>query len=88
MSTKRNLDEVIDAMLGHIPESEVAFRKDLEKVKHDAGYHPPEMAYVDWGKAGYVLSRHLGDDMEAVRSVPWKLATAVEFNPDFAGVPQ
>lgn len=56
----RDIHDTIAAMLAVIPGSDFELIRDIERVRKDAGYCPPEMMYRQWGFLGDVLAKHFG----------------------------
>lgn len=60
---KRNLTDVIDSMLEHIPNSEHRFRAVLADLQSSAEYAPPEGMSIWWSRTGEVLGNPLLTDI-------------------------
>lgn len=58
----RNIDEVLDAMLAAVPTEAAALRADLERLKRDVRYIPPEAHRVAWKRGAELLYQTFGDE--------------------------
>jgi len=58
----RNIGQVIQQMIGKIPEhvgeSNSEFKRDLQHVLTSASYHPPEQAQEDWWALTNTVNHH------------------------------
>ena len=57
----RDLVEVIDQLLVHIPTDQEDLIKDLEYQKDSALYTAPEAMRFRWGKVAEILYEHMGE---------------------------
>jgi hypothetical protein len=55
----RDFFEVIDVIIGYVPE-ENGLKNTLIKLKEDAFYTPPERMGDNWALLGVILEKHLG----------------------------
>lgn len=56
----RDLTEVIDAMLAHVPERSVNFRRVLEEAKTTDEYlSPPELEHEHWTHTAKTLASYI-----------------------------
>jgi hypothetical protein len=56
----RRIDEVITALLGAIPETEVDFREELQRLSRKANYTAPEVMHGRWLEGAVLLDRYIG----------------------------
>lgn len=73
----RNIHTVVDNMLTHVPETEVEFRKALDKVKYDASFRAPEEDGRNWNQASFALQQFMP---ESGLKSPWQVRVLSEFS--------
>ena len=64
----RDIIEVIDRLLGIVPEGETGLRAGLNSVKQSALFTAPEMMTIRWRRLGEVLQEEIGQPRE-----PWQV---------------
>lgn len=71
----RNLAEVIDAMVLHIPKSETDTLAALASIRSSVLYAAPEMMQTWWREIQVVLQEEIGTP-----DVDWKIHVAAHFS--------
>jgi len=64
---KRDLSDVIEALLVHVPETEEKLVRTLKSIKDSANFCPPESMGVLWKRTSIVLMDEIGQPTE-----PWQ----------------
>ncbi len=74
----RDLGEVVDQMLEHVPEEEKTLRSNLGEIRRRVGYTAPELMQGMWVATHSILVKGLcTDDMDKLDG--WKLEVAKVF---------